>query len=65
MKYVKSTLLKCVIPSALICAAITMTGCLEKPKGTLNISTEPMGLEILVDDELWPMPKLRELLFTK
>ena len=51
MKYVKSTLLKCVIPSALICAAITMTGCLEKPKGTLNISTEPMGLEILVDDD--------------
>lgn len=22
-------------------------------------------LELLVDDELWPMPKLRELLFTR
>jgi glutamine synthetase len=22
-------------------------------------------LELLVDDELWPLPKMRELLFTK
>lgn len=51
MKTTKDIMFKYVIPSVFIASTFTMAGCLEKPKGTLNISTDPMALEIFVDGE--------------